>query len=306
MKIYGEREALVAFAKEGSRTWTYRMLHRAILSGAERLRKAGVKKGDRVLISGPNSPQWIAACLSIIALGAVVVPLDSQLDAETAGFILNDSTATIAIAASTVLPQLPVALEKGIRFIELAQFDAPEKEGAFSLDAESTGDDIAAVFYTSGTTGTPKAVPLTHGNIAYQVNQLFHSDLTVPRDRVLLPLPLHHIYPFSMGMLLPLALGLPIMFPSDLSGPQLLRALKEGKTTILFGVPRLFSALASAIDNKIGALSNKKKQLLDISLNASRALLELGGPQIGKNLLSPLHKQISPDLRLLTCGGAHL
>src|SRR5918994_1246186 len=81
--------------------------------------------------------------------------------------------------------------------------------------------DGAALFYTSGTTGAAKGVPLSHANLAFQIDSLLGADLVHEEDRVLLPLPLHHVYPFVMGMLTPLAAGLPIILPQSLTGPQL-------------------------------------------------------------------------------------
>src|SRR5207248_9666048 len=81
-------------------------------------------------------------------------------------------------------------------------------------------DNEAVLFYTSGTTGPPKGVPLSHGNITAQLDTAAEVHLIKGGDRVLLPLPLHHVYPFVIGMLAPLALGLPLIVPFSLSGQQ--------------------------------------------------------------------------------------
>ena len=86
--------------------------------------------------------------------------------------------------------------------------------------------DVAALFYTSGTTGAAKGVPLSHANLVFQIDALLGADLVSEDDRVLLPLPLHHVYPFVMGMLA-LAAGLPIVLPQSLTGPQLVRAMRK-------------------------------------------------------------------------------
>lgn len=72
---------------------------------------------------------------------------------------------------------------------------------------------------------------------------LINANLVDDNDRILLPLPLHHVYPFVVGMLTPLARGLPIVLPSSITGPQIIRALNEAEVTILMGVPRLYRAL---------------------------------------------------------------
>src|SRR5215217_5082118 len=103
------------------------------------------------------------------------------------------------------------------------------------VDAELPGlepEGTAALFYTSGTTGTAKGVPLSHGNLTFQLDTLLKANLVTEDDRVLLPLPLHHVYPFVIGMLTPLCAGLPIVMPHALTGPQLVRALNEGEVTL--------------------------------------------------------------------------
>ena len=70
---------------------------------------------------------------------------------------------------------------------------------------------------------------MSHANLAFQIDGLLGADLVSEEDRVLLPLPLHHVYPFVMGMLTPLAAGLPIALPQSLMGPELVRALREGE-----------------------------------------------------------------------------
>src|SRR5207245_2318785 len=89
--------------------------------------------------------------------------------------------------------------------------------------------------------------PLSHGNLAFELNALRRADLVTADDRVLLPLPLHHVYPFVIGMLAALTFGLPIILPHSLTGPQMIRALHEGQATVMLGVPRLYRALRAAV-----------------------------------------------------------
>ena len=105
--------------------------------------------------------------------------------------------------------------------------------------------------WTSGTTGSPKAFVLTHRNIATNVEALQKLAVVGPRDRALLPLPLHHAYPFVVGMLTTLTLGTTIVLPGGTTGPALMRALREANVTTIIGVPRLYEALWTAIEARL-------------------------------------------------------
>src|SRR5690606_4355992 len=104
----------------------------------------------------------------------------------------------------------------------------------FSSDAKTTPasaapEDIAVLFYTSGTTGAPKGVPLSHRNLASNLQGILDLHMVGEQERFLLPLPLHHVYPFTIGLLTPFGAGAPVIFPLSLTGPELLRALREGR-----------------------------------------------------------------------------
>jgi long-chain acyl-CoA synthetase len=164
-------------------------------------------------------------------------------------------------------------------------------------------DDRAVLFYTSGTTGPPKGVPLTHRNLAFEVNTLVAANLLTNEDRLLLPLPLHHVYPFTVGVLLPLALGLPIVLPYGLTGPQLVRALREGKVTAIVGVPRLYRALMSGIQSRAESAGRVAGAVFRGALGLSMALAQRR-MRVGRLLFRRIHREMSPQLRILATGGA--
>jgi long-chain acyl-CoA synthetase len=153
------------------------------------------------------------------------------------------------------------------------------------------------LFYTSGTTGPPKDVPLTHRNLAHQLNYLATQELVVASDRVLLPLPLHHVYPFALGMLLPGYLGIPIVLPAALTGPQMVRALTEAEVTAIIGVPRLYRALFEGIQTQIATVGWPARLLLRVTLALSLWLRRRWGMRSGRWLLRPLHRRVGPQRR---------
>ena len=309
----GGRPALMAFGEEGVESWSYRELAGRVRHLARGLRGVGVERGDHVAIVCGNRPEWIAACLAVISAGAVVVPVDVQIGDDDLGHVLVDSGAghvfTTADQAGRFENLRDVALSK------LILLDVGEEDGRSWQCLPAGGDadlpglqagDGAALFYTSGTTGAAKGVPLSHANLAFQIDSLLRADLVSEEDRVLLPLPLHHVYPFVMGMLTPLAAGLPIILPQSLTGPQLVRALQEGEATLIVGVPRLYGALYSGIEERIGSGGLLAAALFRHGVDLLDGVRRLTGLNVGGLALRPLRRRFGPRLRVLASGGAAL
>ena len=167
-------------------------------------------------------------------------------------------------------------------------------------------EDHATLFYTSGTTGPPKGVPLTHSNLSVQIDAALATGLTSENDHLLLLLPLHHVYPFVIGMLAPLTRGLTVVIPQSLTGPQIIRALQEGEINVVIGVPRLYRALYSGIQARLQSAGPLRGGIARKLLVLSIALRRRFGVRSGKILLRPLHRQLGSQLRLLASGGAAL
>jgi long-chain acyl-CoA synthetase len=306
---HGERPVLVAFGARERCEWSYGHLATTVRELAAGLVSAGLEPGARVALFAPDGPEWIASALAAIRAGGVVVPLDAQFTDDALAHTLTDSAArlvfTTADRADRVARLAPAAR---IVLLDAAEGRASWREvrGPAERLPERRGADPAALFYTSGTTGPPKGVPLTHGNLTFQINTLAGIGLVTPGDRVCLPLPLHHVYPFVVGLLTPLALGLPLVLPHALTGPQIVRALKEGEATVLVGVPRLYSALLSAIEIELASrgrsVAAAVRLALDLSVWARRRL----GMRSGARLFRAVRTRIGPRLRLLTSGGAAL
>lgn len=260
----------------------------------------------------PNRPEWVIAALGVIHAGAVLVPVDHQLGDDLLVHVLNDCE-----------PALVVTVAQGKRRLER---HLPETVSAYLLDAPAGSPGSwrflmksdarapasvdpgqpAVMFYTSGTTGPPKGVPLSHRNLAFQVQRLLALRIGAPNDACLLPLPLHHVYPFVVGMLSSLAYGMCVVLPEVLQGPQILWALQHGGVTIVLGVPRLYDIMLSGVRNRVRARGKFAGASFDFLLGASIFLRRYLKIRLGRWIFRPLHRRLGPKVRMVVSGGAAL
>jgi long-chain acyl-CoA synthetase len=307
--------ALVAFRPDGVRTWSAGELVSAARRLAAGLSARGLEAGAHALLLAPNSPEWIIAALALIEARAVPVPVDVQLREDELAHVIGDCQPRLVVTVRDLARRLD---ERGLapggeRLVLDASGDGGSHDPGTAAAAGAAGvrpaarapDDPAVLFYTSGTTGTPKGVPLSHRNLLANLDALLGLGLVGDDDRVLLPLPLHHIYPFTVGLLAPLAAGAVVVLPHALTGPELLRALREGEVTAIVGVPRLYTALAGAIRSRVRERGGSARALFAVAVALSGGLARLGIPA-GRWLFRPLRRQVAPRLRLLASGGAAL
>jgi long-chain acyl-CoA synthetase len=305
------RPALVEFGPEGAEVWSYGELAGKVRRLAGGLVGAGVERGEPVALFTANRMEWVVACLAVISAGGVVVPLDAQLGDEALGHALADSGVRHVFTTTGQVGRVE-NVDGRLRTILLDVGEDDGRSWSYLLTDEDVdlplieSGDGAALFYTSGTTGAAKGVPLSHANLVFQIESLLGADLVSEEDRVLLPLPLHHVYPFVMGMLTPLAAGLPVIMPQSLTGPQLVRALREGEATLMVGVPRLYGALYSGIEERVGSGGRLAATLFKGGVGLCVRLRRLTGLDAGGLVLRPLRKRFGPKLRVLASGGAAL
>ena len=315
----GDSPALVAFQKDGIETWSFAQLASACQRLAAGLVSAGLKPGEHVMVFAPNRPEWIVSCFAVIAAAGIPVLVDAQLEAEELRYVLDDSEAGW-VFTTVHLAQRLEALD-GQHTVSRILLDAEQGNPhswlnylaqdvqtarAASVPPTARPDDCAVLFYTSGTTGRPKGVPLTHRNLSANLVALLALDLIRPNDRLFLPLPLHHVYAFTVGLLAPLSAGIPIVLPRSLIGPQIVRALRAGRVTIILGVPRLYAALYAAIETQVKQRGQIAAAFFFNILTASITLRRKLGLRLGRWLFAMLHRRFAPHVRLVASGGAAL
>ncbi|MFW6172028.1 MAG: AMP-binding protein [Planctomycetota bacterium] len=272
---------------------------------------SGLQPGTRVALLSPNRPEWLVACFGLIQAGAVPVLIDAQIGREVLAHVLDDSGASWVFSVSDRLDSLP--RQNGGHELQTVLLDAtddhPDSWRRFLANEprqphDMAADDTAVLFYTSGTSGAAKGVPLSHRNLACNIQAIIELDVLKPTDRILLPLPLHHVYPFTVGMLVPLASGVPVILPWSLSGPQIVRAMSEAHVTFVLGVPRIYAGLVSAIQDRVAHRGRLAALLFRATLAVSTILRKRTGVRIGRRLFSRLHRQLAPNLSTVISGGA--
>ncbi|RZU97808.1 AMP-binding protein [Spiribacter vilamensis] len=303
-----QKAALIAYTAKGPVTLERQRLLAMAEAHAQTLGDAGIGRGDRVLIQAPNGVEWIVIALATLMHGAVLVPVDAQMGREDLAHVIADADPAriyITRALRAALPEpSPTAPVIEIDSLSLTVTDDEPADSAPRDDPDAA--DIATLFYTSGTTGPPKGVPLTHANLVSNVRALLEERIAGPEDRVLLPLPLHHVYPFSVGLLTVMGTGATLILPRSLVGPRIAEALRAGRATILLGVPRLYEALWSRLEARLGGQQPWRQRLFHASVDTCQRLQARLGWPIGRWLFRPVMKRLAPSLRLAVNGGAAL
>lgn len=212
----------------------------------------GVRKGDKVALTGKNSPEWAVCYLAVLFAGATVVPIDYQIKNEETVSIIKASDAVALFVDEEKYDALDPA-KLGLK----ARWSLSKKKPGYCYELSSPNaapakdpaveSDLAAILFTSGTTGTPKGVMLTHANLVSdcflaQGNlSIFHTDTFYAL------LPIHHSYTMLAVFIEALSVGAEIVFGQRMVTKAILKDLKEARVTMFLGVPLLFNKVLDGI-----------------------------------------------------------
>jgi len=268
------------------------------------LKEQGISKGDKVAILGENRPEWAISYLAIASMGAVAVPLDSLgTEADLKGIIAHSESKGIIVSDKF---QAFINNTPGLKFIVSMDrdFEGFKAKASFDLGYDVGPDDLAAIVYTSGTTGIPKGVMLTHENIMSNVITGCSLFDIGPTDMMLSVLPIHHTFETTGGFLAPFFAGARVTYAESLKSFKLIQNMVETKTTILIGVPMLYQLFYDGIIRGV----EEKGKLFPIVFKCmfflSRLVRTLFRINTGKLLFGSVHRKLGGHFRFWVSGGA--
>jgi long-chain acyl-CoA synthetase len=295
--------------------YTYTEMFQRVQGLAIALIQQGIQPGSRVAIVSENRPEWVMAYLGIVTAGGTAVPLDVQMTKKEV-FSLLEQSGSHMVVASDQTRELVRSLPTNTRLMTLDPRTGTEELVYEELVTQGLKgslppvpihpEDVASLLYTSGTTGKPKGVVLTHRNLFSNAWAMMNSGLGSANDNFLLMLPLHHAYPFMISCLVPLFLGAKITLLQSLKGPDLLQCVQETQITMLVGVPQVFAMIRRAVFDQISRKPPLIRTLVSVFLVVSGFIRRRTGWNLGRVFFKEIHQRFGGSLRLLCSGGAKL
>lgn len=314
LRHWAEKEpdkiALIYRNKEGAYLRvSFRDLYLRCLTSESNLARSGFKAGDRIALYGENSVDWIISYFSIHFLGATVVPLDSLFGAREITNFLSFSEARAILTDPSRSDELKEELSRkgpGINVITMESVIGGAADNGLIEHRVPEPDDVMAILFTSGTTGTPKGVQLTNDNVFNTVVAILQSVDVSPSDNVLNILPLHHGYSSIVALVSPLFAGATVTFSESLKSGDLLAAVRETGVTIFPGVPRLFELLYNEIANRSERLPLLQRLIFKSLFKISESGWKTLGLRLGNKFFRKIHEPFGGQFRFFTSGGARL
>lgn len=292
-------------------TITYSQAKEKILALANWMAVNGINHGDHVAVSGKNSPEWTVVYLAALYAGAIIIPIDYALHTTEVDNLLN-----------TAKPKLFFVDSEKYEYYAGGSFDfktyslSPKYSDTYAYNLKSdetaqitlpTENEIAAILFTSGTTGIPKGVMLSHKNIVSDC-YLAQTNMNIYSTDVFYALlPLHHAYTMVAVFIEAISVGAEVVFGKSMAVSRLMKELKEGKITMLLGVPLLFNKLLAGIMKGIKSKGPVVYGLIKFLLGLSFIIKKLFNCNPGKVLFKSVLKQANIyTLRIAICGGGPL
>ena len=233
---------------------TYRELDALVNSFANALLAMGIKAGERVCLFMTNRPEYVISWFAITRIGAVACPMNPSYKEREVAYQLHDSEAVAVIVQDNLLPLVQAAQVEPLHFVVTVGV-APQTHSTFSFSQfvqthssvpprhnEPKWEQLVALPYSSGTTGQPKGVMLSHKNLVCNAYQSVATARITSQDRMLIFLPLYHIYGIMLMGLAALT-GATIVLMERFDADVCLQNIQAHEITLLYSVPQVLSAL---------------------------------------------------------------
>ncbi len=308
---YGAKNALSARHDDGSTTaWTYRDLDRRARIAAWRLRALDLEPGDRILTWGPSTPALAATYFGAMHARLVLVPLDLRMSSDAVATIVRASGARHLVLgtgrdapdpAAAGLADFPTTTVDDL-VAEPADDDpsfGPDWEARQAAWKRPEPDEMVELIFTSGTTGTPKGVKLTHDNIAASI-ETFHRIVPPMEHRLVSLLPLSHLLEQAVGLFYALDVGADILYVRSRNPRVIFDALRDHRVTSMVVVPQILDLFWSAIEREIA------KRGRTSTVERLRGIARRLPYPVRRWLFRSVHQQLGGHFRLFLSSGAFL
>ncbi|HTK10684.1 MAG TPA: AMP-binding protein [Ktedonobacteraceae bacterium] len=286
--------------KRGFRTETlsFAQVHSLALKTATFLANCALKKGDTVAIWSPNMPEYPILYFACWLLGIVVVPIDVRTTEETLQLFVTKARCQLGFKSKLVPGKFPHSVMQcyDLEDLRVLVRDLPPLE----MLPEVAPDDLAEIAFTSGTTGTPKGVLLTHRNFLTNVSALCQTFPLKTGDRTLSLLPLSHAFEQVIDFLAVFQKGMSVVYLERTNQVTIMRALRKRAVTAVALVPQVLQFLMSGIEREV---AKRGKQKIWHALHSIAPFLSM---PLRRCLFRRVRLKLGKDLRFFGCGSAPL
>jgi long-chain acyl-CoA synthetase len=317
VKRFSTRVAMRIEREGRKEQYTYEDVGELTLRAAGFLAKNGIGQGSRVLLFSHNMPEWGMAYFGILKAGATAIPIDPASSVSEIVAFAGAGEASAIVLSPKLLNENPelneafvdAGLEVAILpFDEVFEMQSETEEAKRNalLPPKVASNAIASLIFTSGTTGTPKAVMLSHKNFVNMISMLssvLDMDIT---DGVLSVLPMHHTFEFSAGFLTPFSNGTQITYLNELTAEDLARTIENGHVTGMVGVPALWEMLHRRIKTRLRERGDWIADLADNVIEFNAWIRDNTPFNLGPIVFFPIHQGMGGKMRYLISGGSAL